>query len=152
MQSVSSRADVPWLAAYLHRTARSPHQTVPTNPPECVAHECRLTKTSRGASARSRMTRGGKETDGHLVVVSELGPSIEVIETPMSGFEVDGEGCGKVLGRVQEVVNVAREVVVGHRRRRWRGGDDGPTPSGTHGSSCRPETKKRWLCKQHFIS
>ena len=98
------------------------------------------------------MTKGGKETDGHLVVVGELGPSIEVVETPMSGLEVDGKGWGKVLGRVQEVVNMAREVVVGHRRRRWRRGDNGPTPSGTHGSSCRLKTKKRWLCKQHFIS
>ena len=152
MRSVSSRADVPWLAAYPHRTARSPHQTVPTNPPESAAHECRLTETSRGASARSPTTKARKETDGHLVVVSELGPSIEVIETPMSGFEMDGEGWRKVLGRIQEVVNVAREVVVGHRRRRWRGGDNGPTPSGTHGSSCRPKAKKRWLCKHHFIS
>jgi len=98
------------------------------------------------------MTRGRKETDSHLVVVSELGPSIEVVETPMGGLEMDGKGWGEVLGRIQEVVNMAREVVVGHRRPRWRGGDNGPTPSGTRGSSCRPKTKKRWLCKQHFIS
>ena len=64
------------------------------------------------------MTNGGKETDGHLVVVSELGPSIEVVETPMSGLEMNGEGWGEILSRIQEVVNMAREVVVGHRRRR----------------------------------
>jgi len=81
------------------------------------------------------------------VVVSELCPSMEVVETPVGGLEVDGEGWGVVLGRGQEVVNVAREVVVGHRRRRWRGGGNGPTPSGTHGSSCRRKTKKRWLGK-----
>ena len=65
------------------------------------------------------------------MVVSELGPSIEVVETPMGRLEMDGEGRGKVLGRVQEVVDMAREVVVGHRRRRWRGEDNGQTPSGT---------------------
>jgi hypothetical protein len=64
------------------------------------------------------------------VVISELGPSIEVVETPMGRLEMDGEGWGKVLSRVQEVVDMAREVVVGHRRRRWRGVDNGPTPSG----------------------
>jgi len=56
----------------------------------------------------------GKETDGHLVVVSELRPGIEVVETPMSRLEMDGEGRGKVLGRVQEVIDMAREIVVGH--------------------------------------
>jgi len=57
-------------------------------------------------------------TDGHLVVISELGPGIEVVETPMGRLEMDGEGWGKVVGRVQEVVDMTREVVVGHRRRR----------------------------------
>jgi hypothetical protein len=53
------------------------------------------------------------------MVVSELGPGIEVVETPVGRLEVDGEGRREVLGRVQEVVDMAREVVVGHRRRQW---------------------------------
>ena len=132
--------------------APSPHQIIPTNRPECVARGYHPTGTSRGASVRLQTTNCRKETDGHLVVVSELCPGIEVVEAPMGRLEMDGEGWGKVMGRVQEVVNMAREVIVGHRCRPWRGEDNGPTPSGTHGSSGRPKTKKRWLCKQHFIS
>ena len=48
------------------------------------------------------------------MIVSELGPSVEVIEAPMGRLQVNGEGCGKVLGRTQEVIDMAREVVVGH--------------------------------------
>jgi len=55
-------------------------------------------------------------TDSHLVVVGKLGPSIEVVETPMGRFEMDREGRGKVLCHVQEVVDMAREIVIGHRR------------------------------------
>jgi len=56
------------------------------------------------------------------MVVSELGPSIEVVKAPMGRLEMDGEGWGKVLSRVQKVVDMTREVVVGHRR---RGGGQG---------------------------
>ena len=52
------------------------------------------------------------------MVISELGPGIEVVETPMGRLEMDGEGWGEVVGRVQKVVDMTREVVVGHRRRR----------------------------------
>ena len=58
--------------------------------------------------------KSGKGTDSHLVVISELRPGIEVVETPMGRLEMDGEGRGKVLGRVQKVVDMTREVVVGH--------------------------------------
>jgi len=152
VQSVNILVGGLWLETHPHRTAPSRYRTVPINPPECVARGYRLTKTSRDASVRSVKTKGGRETDSHLVVVSELCPGIEVVETPMDRLEMDGEGWGKVQGRVQEVIDMTRKIVVGHRRRRWRGEDNGPTPSGTHGSSGRPKTKKRWLCKQHFIS
>lgn len=49
-----------------------------------------------------------------MVVISELRPGIEVVKTPMGRLEMDGEGRGKVLGRVQKVVDMTREVVVGH--------------------------------------
>ena len=78
------------------------------------------TKTSKRASVQVRGTGAGKETDGHLVVVSELRPSIEVIETPVGRLEMDSEGRREILGHVQEIVDMTREVVVGHRRRQWR--------------------------------
>ena len=52
------------------------------------------------------------------MVISELRSGIEVVKTPVGRLEMDGEGWGKVLSRVQEVVNMTREVVVGHRRLR----------------------------------
>ena len=54
------------------------------------------------------------ETDSHLVIVSELRSGIEVIEAPMGRLEMNSEGWGKTLRRAQEVVDMAREVVVGH--------------------------------------
>ena len=75
------------------------------------------------------------------MIVSELGPSVEVIEAPMSRLEMDGEGWGKILGGAQEVVDVAREVVVGHWRLWWRRVDSGPTPYETHGSNGRTKTR-----------
>jgi hypothetical protein len=32
----------------------------------------------------------------------------------MGRLQVDGEGWGKVLGGTQEVIDMAREIVVGH--------------------------------------
>lgn len=52
------------------------------------------------------------------MIVSELRPSIEVIEAPMGWLEMHGERWRKILGRAQEVVDMAREVVAGHCRPR----------------------------------
>lgn len=50
------------------------------------------------------------------MIVSKLGPSVEAIEAPVSRLQMDCEGWRKVLRGVQEVIDMAREVIVGHRR------------------------------------
>ena len=104
------------LATNPRRMAPPRYRISPTNLPEYVVREYRPTATLQDASVRLRERGGGKRTDGHLVVVVELCSGIEAIETPMTRLEMDGEGWLKVLSRVEEVVDMTREVVVSHRR------------------------------------
>lgn len=53
------------------------------------------------------------------MVVCELGACIIVVETPVSVLKVHGERRRRRVGSLQQILDVTREIVVGHPQSAW---------------------------------